>query len=163
MGHTDAPETFRGLFKQRLRWDGDLYYLYIRKHPMAFNPRQLGWRNLIMQLWTGLFFQLVMPFVLILYTIYIFVVYPVGFVLAVCVLIYFLYFGITIFFYFLYLILLSERPLDDIRLAWIIPFIPFYAFSLRVWNAISTLLEMFANAHMDSTMAPWWVLRKTKF
>jgi cellulose synthase/poly-beta-1,6-N-acetylglucosamine synthase-like glycosyltransferase len=163
MGHTDAPDTFWGLFGQRLRWDGDLYYLYIRKHALSFNPRLLGWKNLIMQMWTGLFFQLVMPFIIIFYTMYVFVLYSVGFVLAVWVLVYLVYLGITLLFFLAYISMLSERRKDDIKLSWVIPLVPFFTFALRVWNALATLKEMITKSHLDSSMAPWWVLQKTKF
>jgi poly-beta-1,6-N-acetyl-D-glucosamine synthase len=163
MGHTDAPDTWLGLFNQRLRWDGDLYYLYIRKHAMSFSPRLFGWRNFIMQLWTGLFFQLVMPFIILFYSMYVFTIYSVGFVLAVWILVYGFYLGITIVFYLLYITMLSTRRSQDLRLAWLIPLTPFFTFALRVWNALATLKEMVTKSHLDSTMAPWWVLKKTKF
>jgi biofilm PGA synthesis N-glycosyltransferase PgaC len=163
MGHTDAPDTWRGFFNQRLRWDGDLYYLYIRKHAMSFNPRLFGWRNFIMQAWTGLFFQLVMPFIIIFYSMYVFTIYSTGFVLAVWILVYLFYLGITLIFYLLYITMLSERRRDDLKLAWMIPITPFFTFALRVWNALATLKEMVMKAHLDSSMAPWWVLKKTKF
>jgi cellulose synthase/poly-beta-1,6-N-acetylglucosamine synthase-like glycosyltransferase len=163
MGHTDAPDTFWGLFNQRLRWDGDLYYLYVRKHALSFSPRLLGWRNLIMQMWTGLFFQLVMPFIIIFYSMYVFMLYSVGFVLAVWVLVYLIYLGITLLFFLVYLSMISERRREDIKLAWVIPLVPFFTFALRVWNALATLKEMITKSHLDSSMAPWWVLQKTKF
>jgi len=163
MGFTDAPDTFWGLFNQRLRWDGDLYYLYVRKHALSFNPRLFGWKNLIMQMWTGLFFQLVMPFIIIFYTMYVFVLYSTGFVLAVWVLVYLVYLAITVLFFLVYISMLSERRRDDIKLAWVIPLVPFFTFALRVWNALATLKEMVTKSHLDSSMAPWWVLQKTKF
>ena len=163
IGHTDAPDTFWGLFGQRLRWDGDLYYLYVRKHALSFNPRLLGWKNLIMQMWTGLFFQLVMPFIIIFYSMYVFALYSAGFVLAVWVLVYLVYLGITSLLYLAYISMLSERRKDDIKLIWVIPLVPFFTFALRVWNALATLKEMITKSHLDSSMAPWWVLQKTKF
>ena len=163
MGHTDAPATWRGLFDQRLRWDGDLYYLYIRKHPLSFTPRLFGWKNLIMQLWTGIFFQLVMPFIIIFYSMYVFTIYSAGFVIGVWILVYLFYMCITTVFYLIYITMLSERPKEDLRLAWLLPFVPFYTFLLRVWNGLATLKEMMLKSHLDSSMAPWWVLKKTKY
>ena len=163
MGHTDGPDTFWGLFNQRLRWDGDLYYLYVRKHALSFNPRLLGWKNLIKQMWTGLFLQLVMPFIIIFYSMYVFALYSAGFVLAVWVLVFLVYLAITLLFYLVYLSMLSERRKEDIKLIWVIPLVPFFTFALRVWNALATLKEMITKSHLDSSMAPWWVLQKTKF
>jgi cellulose synthase/poly-beta-1,6-N-acetylglucosamine synthase-like glycosyltransferase len=163
MGHTDGPETWRGLFNQRLRWDGDLYYLYIRKHALSFSPRMFGWRNLIMQVWTGIFFQLVMPFIIICYSMVVFAIYSPGFLIAVWILVYLFYLCITLLFFGLYIVMLSERRREDIRLAWIIPLVPFQTFALRVWNALATLKEICLKSHLDSSMAPWWVLKRTKF
>ena len=163
MGHTDAPDTFRSFYDQRLRWDGDLFYVYVRKHFLSFNPRLVGWRNMIMLMWTGLFFQIVMPFLIILYTTYVFIVYPTGFVIAVFVFIYLFYLAVTVIFYLAFITMISERRKEDLRLAVFIPLIPFFTFSMRIWNGVATLKELFERSHLDSSMAPWWVLKKTKF
>ena len=162
IAHTDAPATFREFFDQRLRWDGDLYYLYIRKHFLSFNSRLLGWKNLIMQVWIGILFQIVLPFVIMLYTCYIFFVYPVGFVLGVWALVYLVYLAITLVFYLIGLVVISERPRQDLKLAPFIPIMPFFTFFVRIWAAVACLKEIFMKSHLDSTMAPWWVLKKTK-
>ena len=36
-------------------------------------------------------------------------------------------------------------------------------FLQRVNNALATLKQMTCSAHLDSSMAPWWVLRKSRF
>ncbi|WP_238039353.1 glycosyltransferase, partial [Psychrobacter sp. Ps6] len=41
VGHTDVPSTIKGLIQQRLRWDGDLLFLYLRKHNKGLTT-QLG-------------------------------------------------------------------------------------------------------------------------
>ncbi len=163
VGHTDAPETLRDFLKQRLRWDGDLFYLYVRKHSMSFTPNLLGWRNLIMQLWTGMFFQLVMPFVILAYTLYVMVFYPPAWVLAVWALVYLFYLAVTLVFFIMYIVFLSERPGPDLKLAVWLPLVPIFTFITRIWCGVSTLNEGLLRSHLDSTMAPWWVLRKTKY
>lgn len=163
MGYTDAPESWRGFFKQRMRWDGDLYYLYVRKHHMVFTPRLMGWTNLIFQVWTGLFFQLVMPFIILFYSLAIFALYPPHFVLAVWILMYLLYLGISVLFFFSYILVISERRMEDLELGWLLVFLPIYTFVQRLWNGLATLKEAACKAHLDSSMAPWWVLRKSKF
>ena len=152
-----------GFFKQRQRWDGDLYYLYVRKHAMSFNPDLLGWRNVILQVWTGLFFQLVMPFIILVYSFFIFLIYPPGFVLGVWLMIYLLYVLISIVFFVVHITFISERRAEDIRLCWLLFVLPLFTFSQRVANALATLKEMSSQSHLDSSMAPWWVLRKSKF
>ncbi len=46
IGHTDVPDTLKGLVLQRLRWDGDLLFLFLRKHNEGLSPRLLGWGEL---------------------------------------------------------------------------------------------------------------------
>ncbi len=163
MGHTDAPDTFVDFFKQRLRWDGDLFYLYIRKHFKSFSPRILGWRNLVMVLWTGIFFQIVMPFIILAYTLFAFTLFPAGYILGILALVYLFYFIITTAMYLAFLLMISERSKEDLKLAYLLPIFPFFTFFVRIWNAIASLKEIFMKSHLDSSMAPWWVLKKTKF
>lgn len=35
------------LANQRLRWDGDLLFLYLRKHKLSLTPRILGWKTFL--------------------------------------------------------------------------------------------------------------------
>lgn len=163
LGFTDVPETFRGFFLQRLRWDGDLSYLYFRKHWRSFSPHLVGWKNFFLMIWTGLLFQIVMPLVIILYTVYLLVVYPPLFVLSVLALIYLFYLVMTFLLYVPFVVLLSERPREDFALLpWII-LTPLFAFAGRINNAFATLWELFGRGHEDTSMAPWWTTRKSKF
>jgi cellulose synthase/poly-beta-1,6-N-acetylglucosamine synthase-like glycosyltransferase len=163
IGHTDVPATFSGLLDQRLRWDGDLFYLYVRKHPLSFTPRILGWRNLVVMLWTGLFFQIVMPMVIIVYTLYSLVAYPIDLVLALWALVYLLYLAIMTVFFTVHVTLVSERKRQDLKLLPVVPLVPVFTFILRLWNAVATIKEITMRSHLDSSMAPWWVLKRTKF
>ena len=163
IGHTDAPERFGDFLKQRLRWDGDLSYLYLRKYRHALRPGLMGMRNYVALLWTGLMFQLVFPFIVIGYTSYVFFVYSAGFVLGVLAFVYLFYLLLAAVMFLEYLLLYSERRANDLRLAWVLVLLPAYSFVTRCWNGIATLLELFVHAHLDSAMAPAWVLRRTKF
>lgn len=163
MGHTDVPETLFQFFDQRLRWDGDLYWLYFRKHNMGFSPFLLGWKNFIFTIWYGLLFQIVMPFLILGYTIYSFAVFPLPQVGAVLMLIYLFYLGITLVFYGLTVFFISERKWSDLRLAWLIPLFPIFLMAIRIWAAVATLAEIFLHSNKSSNMAPYWVLRKGKF
>ena len=68
--------TFRQFLMQRLRWDGDLLFLYVRKHPASITPRLMGWGNFIMTLISGFFFQLVLPFIILGYSLFALLVLP---------------------------------------------------------------------------------------
>jgi Glycosyltransferases, probably involved in cell wall biogenesis len=160
VGLTDVPETFRDFFKQRLRWDGDLLYIYFRKHWMSFSPGLVGWRNFIALLWTGLLFQIVMPFVIVSYIAYLFICYPVAFALGIMILVYLLYLTITVFCFIIFVLVFSERPWKEMKLfPWIV-FMPIFSMVNRIHNAFSTLWEIIGKGHRDTSMAPWWVIRK---
>jgi poly-beta-1,6-N-acetyl-D-glucosamine synthase len=163
IGHTDAPETLGQFLNQRLRWDGDLSYLYLRKYRASLQPGLLGWTNFIALVWTGLFFQLVLPFVVVAYMSWVFFVYPAGYVLGVLAFVYLFYVLLTVSMYVEYLWLLSERKRADLAFAWVVLLFPGFAFITRVWNAFTTLAELTMKSHLDSSMAPYWVLRRTKF
>ena len=47
IGHTDVPETLFSFFFQRLRWDGDLSYMYLHKHRLSFSAKIVGFLNSI--------------------------------------------------------------------------------------------------------------------
>jgi len=163
MGHTDAPEGLWPFLKQRLRWDGDLSYLYLRKFRHALRPGLLGMRNFIAFVWTGLLFQLALPFVVVSYTSYVFFVYSPDVVSGVLAFVYLFYALLAYAMYVEYLLLYSERKRQDLKLAWLVLLLPGFAFVTRCWNAVATLTELFTKSHLDSAMAPSWVLRRTKF
>jgi cellulose synthase/poly-beta-1,6-N-acetylglucosamine synthase-like glycosyltransferase len=163
IGHTDVPSTLQQFFDQRLRWDGDLLYLYMKKHKNRLRPGLLGWRNSVMILWTGVFFQIFMPFLIVFYTIFTAVVYPPVFFSALMLFVYLVYLFITIFMYLFFLFFLSERKTADAKLIFLLPIFPLFSFAIRIWSAVASLKELVQDAHLDSSMAPWWVLKKTKF
>ena len=163
MGHTDAPESSWQFLKQRLRWDGDLSYLYLRKYRHHLRPGLLGVRNFLALVWTGLLFQLAMPFVVVGYTSYVLLVYPAEVVLGVLAFVYLFYALLAALMYVEYWLLYSERKRQDLRLAWVLLLFPAFTFVTRCWNAIATLNELLTKSHLDSAMAPAWVLRRTKY
>lgn len=163
IGHTDVPVTLRQFLDQRLRWDGDLLYLYMKKHRGRILPRLLGWRNSVMIVWSGVFFQIIMPFLIVLYTAFTAVILPPVFFAALMLFVYAAYFIVSFILYLLFLLVLSERRKEDMQLFLLLPIFPFFSFMIRIWSAVASLKEIVDNAHLDSSMAPWWVLKKTKF
>jgi hypothetical protein len=163
VGHTDAPEKLSQFLTQRLRWDGDLSYLYLRKFRQSLRPGLLGWANFTALVWTGFFFQLALPFVVLAYMTLVFWLYEPGYVIGVLAFIYLFYWLLTVAMYAQYLATISERKRYDLRFWWVTLLFPAFAFITRIWNALATLSEMLLKSHLDSSMAPWWVLRKTKF
>ena len=162
MGHTDCPASWREFLLQRLRWDGDLFYMYIRKHRHAFAARQMGFWNVFLGLWYGMLFQMVMPFLIVFYTLWLAASVPPGTFVAVFTLIMGLYAVITTFMYITALVFVSERRGRDLRLAWLVPLFPFFAMAMRIWSFVAILNEWWRHGSQESSMAPWWVLRKSK-
>lgn len=162
IGFTDVPETFRGFFKQRLRWDGDLGYIY-RKHAMSFSHKLTGWGNLIMLIVTGLFSQLVMPMMVFSYTVWLFLAFPLSAVLSIYCFVYVFYFAMTAFLWLVYVLLLSERLKMDLKNFPVLVIFPLFGFVYRLHGCFSFLWELIGHGSRDSGMAPWWVLRKNKF
>ncbi|MGI6252692.1 MAG: glycosyltransferase family 2 protein, partial [Aminivibrio sp.] len=61
------------------------------------------------------------------------------------------------------LFFLSERPREDAKLIPLLPLVPFFTFATRIWSALAILWSMTGKSYLDSSMAPWWVLRKSRF
>ncbi len=163
IGHTDVPPTFKGFLKQRIRWDGDLSYLYFRKHRFSFKPKLLGWPNFMMIIATGLFSQIVMPFVIFAYTVWLFVVYPIAYSAGLLMLVYLFYLAMLLIMYLIFVALLSERPKEDLSRLCFLPLMPLFAFASRMNSLVATVWELTASGHRDTYMAPWWVTKKNKF
>lgn len=162
IGHTDAPTTFRQFLLQRLRWDGDLYFLYIRKHRHSFTPRLLGWPNFLMTLVGGFFFQLVLPFIIFGYCVAGLFVLPAAGYLAIAVPVYLVYLMITLLLYLAFLTMISERPRQDLRLLPLVLLFPLFMLLMRCWSVVAMLNEALRRGHEETSMAPWWVLKKAK-
>lgn len=159
---TAAPTTWKILFKQRLRWDGDIYYIYVRRHWRKFSSTHLGVGRTLFFTWYGLYYQISLPFVIVFYTIYMLIKFNLTVFLVISLMIYLYYFFIGLFMYLLFLLLVSERPKHDIFLMGWLFLMPIYQQILRYASALFILNEMLFKGHQDSTMAPWWVIKKTK-
>ncbi len=159
---TESPSTFMGLLKQRVRWDGDLYYIYVTRHWRLFSTKLLSFKKLVFIVWYGLYFQLILPFVVLCYTTLIFIQFPLHAILAMFIMLYGYYLLVTVVMFLLFLLLVSERPKDDSRfLGWLI-LNPGYNLIMRFMAFFFIMNEIIFKGHQDSSMAPWWVIRKTK-
>ena len=164
IGHTDVPTSMVGLLRQRLRWDGDLLFLYARKHSGSIAPRLMGWPNFLMTVISGLFIQVVLPFLIVGYTIVTVITLPWSTVLALALLVDLVYTVVLSLQFLLMLLLVSERPQQDLRLLPLLPLFPLAMLLIRCWSAVAILNELWRRSHEESSMAPWWVLRRaTRF
>lgn len=128
IGHTDAPADLRTLANQRLRWDGDLLFLYLRKHKLSLTPRILGWKTFLFTLIYGVAQNVVLPLLVMGYSWWLVFSYPDQFVAALMICLYLVYLFLTLV--------------------------------MRLWCAVALLNEIFRRGHEESSMAPWWVLKR---
>jgi cellulose synthase/poly-beta-1,6-N-acetylglucosamine synthase-like glycosyltransferase len=160
IGHTCVPESFGEFLEQRKRWDGDLPFIYLRKHWRAFSPTLTGWSNFLLNVFYGLSIQLLLPLLLVVYLLYLLVALPWLLVLGIMLLVYVIYLSISLFMFLVVWGLMSERPRQDAALIPYLLIFPFYMFCMRWWSAAAILHEMFNRGHLDSSMAPYWVLKR---
>lgn len=163
VGLTDAPETFNAYFRQRLRWDGDLFYIFIRKFRFSLRPGLLGWPNFLAVTLAGVFVQVAMPFVIFAYVVYLFASLPSGQALGLLGFLYLVYLAALLLLYAVHLTLISERPREDLGLLPLILIFPLFALASRLWSAVAIALSAGLRTHLDSNMAPWWVLKRARF
>lgn len=162
IGHTDVPANFKQLFSQRLRWDGDLVFLYLRKHRYAFNPRLLGWKTLIFTTLYGVWQNIILPVLVLLFNIMIMINLDANLIAALFIAQYLLYFIYALVHYSLFLYMVSERKMQDVKALLWMPLYPVYGLVMRMVSVFSTLNELLRRGHEESNMAPWWVLSKGK-
>lgn len=162
IGHTDVPDSFKGLVDQRLRWDGDLFFLYLRKHKQGLSPHLLGWRSFAYTLLYGVLQSVLLPVLMTLFNIYLFIFYPTTVVLAVLSCLYLIYLFFVAITFLVYICLISERVKEDREMVlWLIVY-PIYALFMRFVTAFAMLNEVVRRSHEESNMAPWWVIKRGK-
>lgn len=158
--HTDVPTTWRKLFKQRLRWDGDIFYIYFYRHWRSFRPKFLGWKAFIGLTWYVLLLHVILPFIIIFGVIFLLFSHPLEYLNLLMVITYIYYFSLILFLYTIYWLLVSERKKQDLKFLPYLLLMPIYHLIMRVWSGIAILFEILLHSHRDSTMGPWWVNRK---
>lgn len=160
IAHTDVPDTFSDLLKQRLRWDGDLIFLFLRKHRYALTPRILGWRNFIFTMVYGVFQSSILPIVLVIFHVYLFATYSIELNLALLAVHYVYYLAQVLFLYSIYLFSVSGLTQTDWRYLVFLPIFPVHSMIMRAFTAFAVLNEVFRRGHEETNMAPWWVLKR---
>ncbi|WP_028032858.1 glycosyltransferase [Chelativorans sp. J32] len=73
---TDAPATMQGLIQQRLRWEGDLARLHLRKFLMLLSPlaSRLSLRDIV-STFDILIFSIALPFAFVVYVLWLLAAY----------------------------------------------------------------------------------------
>jgi poly-beta-1,6-N-acetyl-D-glucosamine synthase len=141
--------------------EGDMFYIYCRRHWRVLRPKYLGWPLFIVIVWSGLLLHIIMPIALLFYFTYLIFVYPWTYTLGILMLGYFFYLILSSVMFVVYLLLVSERKVNDTAYFMFLPLMPFYQLAMRLWAGIALIYEIIFKTHKDSKMAPWWVIRKT--
>lgn len=162
IGHTDVPDTLKGLVMQRLRWDGDLLFLFLRKHNEGLSPSLLGWGNFLFTLAYGVVQNVLLPLLVVIFTVYMLIAYTLKFVLALMLLLYLTYLFLSLIIFIVYIGLVSERRKEDLKFTKWLFLYPVYQFFMRLITAFSMVNEVVRRSHEESSMAPWWVLKRGK-
>jgi cellulose synthase/poly-beta-1,6-N-acetylglucosamine synthase-like glycosyltransferase len=163
VGHTDVPETWSGLFRQRRRWDGDMPFIYLKKHSKSFAPGIMGYKNFSFLILSGLLFQIIMPFMIILYLTFVLFVMPFYNAVALFLLMYVFYVFVGLATWIFAILLVSERQALDLKMTGWVLLLPFYSLLIRLNSAFATLWDLVGKGHEDTSMAPWWTTKKSKF
>jgi len=163
IGLTDGPETWRGILKQRQRWDGDLVYLFFKKHTFVLNPFVVGWREAFYLYYSTIFQQFLLPILVILYYLKLFMKFNVIEVAAIVTFIYLIYVVHTFFLMLFFVVVVSERKRWDVKLLPYTLLYPIYGFVLRINALFAYIDEIFFDAHKRTSYVPPRVARRTKF
>lgn len=162
IGHTDVPDTLKGLVMQRLRWDGDLLFLFLRKHNEGLSPSLLGWEDFLFILVYGVVQNVLLPLLVVIFIVYILIVHPFEAVLALILLLYLTYLFLSLIIFIAYIGLVSERGREDLKFTKWLFIYPVYQFFMRLITAFAIVNEVVRRSHEESSMAPWWVLKRGK-
>ncbi len=159
VSHTDAPESWRVLFRQRLRWDGDMFYVWLKRYRGRLTSSFMRFTTSFLLMWGGLLFNLVVPLSILVYIPYILFNFQLNFVLTLLLFTYLYYLLITILNFVVFITMVSERKRKDCLTIPYLFLMPVYQFIMRIWTAIAIIYEITLNSHRYSSMAPWWVLK----
>jgi len=163
IGLTDGPDTWKGILRQRRRWDGDLVYLFFRKHRNIFNFSISGLKEIFYLFYMSVIQQFILPIIVIIYYIYLFLHFDNLSVMAIVTLIYIVYLIHTAVLFLFFVVLISERKKWDVKLIPFIPFFPVYGFVLKMNSLYAYMDEILFKQHKHTPYVPPWVSRKSKF
>ncbi len=158
---TDVPETWKDLFLQRLRWDGDMAFLLYKRHWRRINPGFLGWKNFLGVFIYDIMIHSVFSLLIFFYTFYLLSAYGVVDYLVILFFSYIYYLCLSFIMFMIFIILISERKKQDFVLLPYLFLFPFYQYITKLWVIVSIFLEFIFKNHLSSNMAPYWVMKKS--
>ncbi len=151
VGLTNAPEKFRILSKQRLRWNKSLIRFRLRKHKDVFMPDARFNFSDFFALFENIFFNLVLDVIWFFYIINIIIVNVdfLAFIIPLKIMLY----GFASLLQFIVVLILSERWRQEIKLIFFIPLMMIYnGYYMRVIRTMAYIKEIF---FLSSYKDPW--------
>ena len=157
---TDTPEKWKAIWKQRLRWNRSLIRFRWRKHKDVYYNASSYDLGTVAGMADSFFFQVVMPFI------------RVPYFLSVALLLressHIIFVG-TLGFYFasnvlqwIVAMLLSERPFQDFRLGWALPFFTLYRLYETFNRIIACIDEIFFETSFTDRYVPSRVQKRAE-
>ena len=120
----------------------------------------MGWPNFAMLVFSGLYVQVINPFIIVAYSLALLLSEPWPRLVALAGFIYAAYLLLQVVQFTWMLILSSERPRRDMLLLLFLPLYPLAMFVIRCWSAVAMLNEILRRSHEETAMAPWWVINR---
>lgn len=148
---TSAPDKFKKLTKQRLRWDKSIIRFRVRKHRNVYLPlKNFRWSNFL-SLFENVFYNVVLDITFWVYTIDMYVNYfsQLRFIIPMNLVLY-----ITVsYIQMLSIYIFSERRDEELKLWNVLPLMTFYTgLYLRIVRTIAYYKEFFWKQSFDD---PW--------
>lgn len=113
-------------------------FLFLRKHNEGLSPRLLGWGNFVFTLAYGVIQNVLLPLLVVIFSVYMVIVYPLKFVLALMLMLYFVYLFLSALIFVVYIGLVSERKKRGSEVSEMVISLPclpvFHAFDYRFLN-----------------------------
>jgi len=162
IAYTDVPDRVTNLIKQRIRWDGDLLYIYMYKHKHSLIWNIYSPKIYLTVMLLGILQQVVIPFVIVFFVSWLFYEYSLGFALLI-MFIQYLYYAFSITFVFAcYMLMVSRDPKEDLKMCSMLVFMPLYTLFLRFVTCFAIVNQVWRRGHEETTMSPWWVIRSKR-
>ena len=159
--YTDVPEKWKGLTRQRRRWEWAVVTFESRKHIDMADPRQANfrWSNLALfvERW---FFNLLLPLWFWGYLLWLFLSANTEYLVSMGL----FYYGIYTLMETLLLTLVlyySNHKKRDARLVWVLPILPLYQAFQRCVTTWAILEEVFRRASFSDSFVPAHVRKMT--
>ncbi len=159
MCQTNVPDSWKRYWKQRLRWNRSLIRFRWRKHKNIYTN---WWRfdlGTVIGMADSFFFQAVMPFVRVPYVIMVAFFFLEKSHVIIAGTLYF--YTLANIFQFIIMMFLTERPRQDIKLWWAVPFLTFFRLYETLDRLYACIDELIFETSFTDPYVPSRVLKQS--